>query len=159
MIWKSKAGKKLPIAVARELIKTGRTEKQVTGFKGRSGKSFRAKLALQQADDGKWRVEFDEPWAKEGAKPPEQEEAATASAAEDAGSRGALPAAQRSSAGHRLASVPPGRPASRRPPPAPSADAAHARPRPRELRQGRRGARRVRARRPRGAAARRADGG
>jgi DNA topoisomerase-3 len=71
VIWKSKAGKNLPIAVARELIKTGRTEKQVTGFKGRSGKSFRAKLALQQSEDGKWRVEFDEPWAKEGAKPPD----------------------------------------------------------------------------------------
>ncbi len=71
VIWKSKAGKQLPIAVARELIKTGRTEKAVTGFKGRSGKSFRARLALQQSEDGKWRVEFDEPWAKEGAKPPE----------------------------------------------------------------------------------------
>jgi DNA topoisomerase-3 len=70
VIWKSKAGKQLPISVARELIKTGRTEKAVTGFKGRSGKSFRARLALQQAEDGKWRVEFDEPWAKEGAKPP-----------------------------------------------------------------------------------------
>jgi DNA topoisomerase-3 len=68
VIWKSKAGKNLPIVVARELIKTGRTAKQVTGFKGRSGKSFRAKLALQQTEDGKWRVEFDEPWAKEGAK-------------------------------------------------------------------------------------------
>ena len=54
---------------------TGRTAKQVTGFKGRSGKSFRAKLALQQSEDGKWRVEFDEPWAKEGAKPPEEEPA------------------------------------------------------------------------------------
>ena len=73
VIWKSKAGKNLPIAVARELIKTGRTEKPVTGFKGRSGKSFRARLALQQNADGKWRVEFDEPWAKEGAKPPEVE--------------------------------------------------------------------------------------
>ena len=73
MIWKSKAGKQLPVAVARELIKTGRTEKPVTGFKGRSGKSFRARLALQQTEDGKWRVEFDEPWAKEGAKPPEAE--------------------------------------------------------------------------------------
>ncbi len=73
VIWKSKAGKQLPIAVARELIKTGRTEKPVTGFKGRSGKSFRARLALQQSEDGKWRVEFDEPWAKEGAKPPEAE--------------------------------------------------------------------------------------
>jgi DNA topoisomerase-3 len=75
VIWKSKAGKQLPIAVARELIKTGRTEKPVTGFKGRSGKSFRARLALQQTEDGKWRVEFDEPWAREGAKPPESEEA------------------------------------------------------------------------------------
>jgi DNA topoisomerase-3 len=72
VIWKSKAAKTLPVAVARELIKTGRTEKPVTGFKGRSGKSFRARLALQQTEDGKWRVEFDEPWAKEGAKPPEQ---------------------------------------------------------------------------------------
>jgi DNA topoisomerase III len=73
VIWKAKAGKQLPVAVAKELIKTGRTEKPVTGFKGRSGKSFRARLALQQSEDGKWRVEFDEPWAKEGAKPPEAE--------------------------------------------------------------------------------------
>jgi DNA topoisomerase-3 len=73
VIWKSKTGKQLPIAVARELIKTGRTEKPVTGFKGRSGKSFRSRLALQQSEEGKWRVEFDEPWAKEGAKPPEAE--------------------------------------------------------------------------------------
>jgi DNA topoisomerase-3 len=78
VIWKSKAGKQLPITVARELIKTGRTSKPVAGFKGRSGKSFRARLALQQTDDGKWRVEFDEPWAKEGAKPPETEEGAEA---------------------------------------------------------------------------------
>ncbi|HEX8087099.1 MAG TPA: DNA topoisomerase 3 [Solirubrobacteraceae bacterium] len=75
VIWKSKAGKTLPIAVAKELIATGRTVKPVTGFKGRSGKSFRAKLALQQSEEGKWRVEFDEPWAKEGAKPPEEEPA------------------------------------------------------------------------------------
>jgi DNA topoisomerase-3 len=78
VIWKSKAGKQLPVSVARELIATGRTAKPVSGFKGRSGRSFRAKLALQQAEDGKWRVEFDEPWAREGAKPPEQEEAAEA---------------------------------------------------------------------------------
>ncbi len=75
VIWKSKAGKQLPVAVARELIKAGRTEKPVTGFKGRSGKSFRARLELQQTEEGKWRVEFDEPWAKEGAKPPEAEDA------------------------------------------------------------------------------------
>ena len=74
VIWKAKAGKQLPVAVAKELIKTGRTEKAVTGFKGRSGKSFRARLALMQTEDGKWRVEFDEPWAKEGAKPPDAED-------------------------------------------------------------------------------------
>jgi DNA topoisomerase-3 len=74
VIWKAKAGKQLPLAVARELIKTGRTEKPVTGFKGRSGKSFRARLALVQTEEGKWRTEFDEPWAKEGVKPPEAEE-------------------------------------------------------------------------------------
>jgi DNA topoisomerase-3 len=74
VIWKSKTGKQLPLVVARELIKTGRTEKAVGGFKGRSGKSFRSRLALQQSEEGKWRVEFDEPWAKEGAKPPEAEE-------------------------------------------------------------------------------------
>ena len=74
VIWKSKAGKQLPVSVASELIKTGRTAKAVTGFKGRSGRSFRARLALQQSEDGKWRVEFDEPWAKEGAKPPDAEE-------------------------------------------------------------------------------------
>jgi DNA topoisomerase-3 len=78
VIWKGKAGKQLPAAVARELIQSGRTAKPVTGFKGRSGRSFRARLALVQSEEGKWRVEFDEPWAKEGAKPPEQEEAAAA---------------------------------------------------------------------------------
>jgi DNA topoisomerase III len=73
VIWKSKAGKQLPLAVARELIKTGYTAQAVTGFRGRSGRSFRAHLALGQTEEGKWRVEFDELWAKEGAKPPEAE--------------------------------------------------------------------------------------
>jgi DNA topoisomerase III len=73
VIWKSKAGKQLPAAVAKELIKTGYTARQVTGFKGRSGRSFRAHLALSQTDEGKWRVEFNEQWAKEGAKPPDAE--------------------------------------------------------------------------------------
>jgi DNA topoisomerase III len=77
VIWKSKAGKQLPAAVARELIAKGFTARPVTGFKGRSGRSFRAKLALEQSEEeGRWRVEFDEPWAKEGAKPPETAEAA-----------------------------------------------------------------------------------
>ncbi|MEA2297556.1 MAG: topoisomerase [Solirubrobacteraceae bacterium] len=91
VIWKGKAGKQLPLVVARELISTGRTEKPVTGFKGRSGRSFRARLALMQTEDGKWRTEFDEPWAREGAKPPEVEgegegglDAAAAAAAADA---------------------------------------------------------------------------
>ena len=73
VIWKSKASKTLPIAIARELIKTGYTARAVSGFKGRSGRSFRAHLAMSQTEDGKWRVEFDEAWAKEGAKPPEAE--------------------------------------------------------------------------------------
>jgi DNA topoisomerase-3 len=82
VIWKAKAGKQLPLAIAKELIKTGRTARPVTGFKGRSGKSFRARLALQQNDEGRWRVEFDEPWARDGAKPPEAEEPQEAAAAQ-----------------------------------------------------------------------------
>ena len=83
VIWKRKAGKSLPVSVAKELIESlrqsrergedpgvGRTAKQVTGFRGRSGRTFRAKLRLEQSEDGKWRVEFDEDWAKE--PPPEQ---------------------------------------------------------------------------------------
>jgi DNA topoisomerase-3 len=73
VIWKAKAGKTLPLAIAKELIRKGYTAQVVTGFRGRSGRSFRAHLALQQTEDGKWRVEFDEPWAREGAKPPEAE--------------------------------------------------------------------------------------
>jgi DNA topoisomerase-3 len=89
VIWKSKASKTLPMAVAKELIATGRTAKPVTGFKGRSGRSFRARLALQQGEDGKWRVEFDEPWAREGAK---VDPAAEADAAEQPAAAGAAAA-------------------------------------------------------------------
>jgi len=78
VIWKSKAGKTLTAAIVRELIRTGRTERPVTGFRSRAGRSFRARLALEQADEGRWRVEFDEPWAREGAKPPEAESDGTA---------------------------------------------------------------------------------
>ncbi len=98
VIWKAKAGKQLPVAIAKELIRTGRTERPVTGFKGRSGKSFRARLALAQNDEGRWRTEFDEPWAREGAKPPEAEDAqaqAQAQAAErDGDAAEATPAEQ-----------------------------------------------------------------
>jgi DNA topoisomerase-3 len=89
VIWKAKAGKTLPLAIARELIKTGHTAQAVTGFRGRSGRSFRAHLALQQTEEGKWRVEFDELWAKEGAKPPEAEADAVAEGAEAVGERSA----------------------------------------------------------------------
>jgi DNA topoisomerase III len=65
VIWKRKAGKSLPVSVVKELMARGKTEKPVTGFKGRSGRTFRAKLALHRSDEGKWRVEFDEDWAKE----------------------------------------------------------------------------------------------
>jgi DNA topoisomerase-3 len=82
VIWKKKAGKILPVSVVKELMATGKTEKQVTGFRGRSGRTFRAKLKLEQGDDGKWRVEFDEDWAKEPrAKPPETESEETPTAA------------------------------------------------------------------------------
>jgi DNA topoisomerase-3 len=85
VIWKGKAGKQLNAPIARELIQAGFTEKAVAGFKGRSGRSFRARLALQQGEDGKWRVEFDEPWAREGAKPPEEGEAQAAAATAGSG--------------------------------------------------------------------------
>jgi DNA topoisomerase-3 len=91
VIWKKKANKNLPVSVAKELMQSlaearergddppiGRTAKQVTGFKGRSGRSFRAKLKIEPRDDapGKWKVEFDEEWAT--APPKEREEAAAA---------------------------------------------------------------------------------
>jgi DNA topoisomerase-3 len=67
VIWKKKANKILPVSVVRELMETKKTAKAVTGFRGRSGRTFSAKLALEQSEDGKWRVEFDEDWARNGA--------------------------------------------------------------------------------------------
>jgi DNA topoisomerase-3 len=96
VIWKSKAGKQLPAAIARELIKTGYTNRPVTGFRGRSGRTFRAHLALQQTADGRWRVEFNEKWAKEGAKPPDHETApAAAEGAAETAADGAAQAEER----------------------------------------------------------------
>ncbi len=74
VIWKKKAGKTLPVSVVKELMAKGRTEKQVTGFRGRSGRTFRAKLRLEQNDEGKWRVEFDEEWANQAQTPPPEPE-------------------------------------------------------------------------------------
>lgn len=85
VIWKGKASKQLTAPIVRELVQTGRTAKQVTGFKGRSGRPFRAKLMLQQSDEGKWRVEFDEAWARDGARTPAPEVAEAADAAAAAG--------------------------------------------------------------------------
>jgi len=55
---------------------TGRTEKQVTGFRGRSGRTFRAKLKIAPREDaeGRWKVEFDEQWAT--GEPPKAAEGA-----------------------------------------------------------------------------------
>jgi DNA topoisomerase-3 len=86
VIWKKKANKNLPVSVAKELMQKlresiergdeppiGRTEKQVPGFRGRSGRTFRAKLKIEPREDapGKWKVDFDEEWAK--GEPPKQQ--------------------------------------------------------------------------------------
>jgi len=94
VIWKRKAGKSLPVSVAKELIESlrrsreagedpgvGRTEKAVTGFRSRAGRTFRAKLRLEQTDEGKWRVDFDEDWAKEPPAGEAEEERAEKDAA------------------------------------------------------------------------------
>src|SRR5436190_13849184 len=88
VIWKNKAGKTLTATVVKELTESlresiargdqppvGRTKGQVTGFRGRSGRSFRAKLKLEQSEEGKWRVDFDEDWAQgpRGTPPAEDE--------------------------------------------------------------------------------------
>jgi DNA topoisomerase-3 len=97
VIWKNKAGKTLPPSVVKELVESlresrergedpgvGKTKAQVTGFRGRSGRTFRAKLELKQNEEGKWRVDFDEDWAREPRpKPPEEEEGAAAAAAQE----------------------------------------------------------------------------
>ena len=104
MIWKRKAGKSLPVSVAKELIESlrasrergedpgvGRTAKPVTGFKGRSGRSFRAKLKIVPADEGKWRVDFDEEWATSPRARPPAEEGSGGDGSAEAGQDGAAP--------------------------------------------------------------------
>jgi DNA topoisomerase-3 len=100
VIWKRKAGKSLPVSVAKELIESlrasresgedpgvGRTAKAVTGFRSRAGRTFRAKLRLEQDAEGKWRVEFDEEWAKEPPKGESEEERAEAEVQSDDGAQ------------------------------------------------------------------------
>jgi DNA topoisomerase III len=102
VIWKQKARKNLPVSVAKELMQSlkearergddppvGRTAKQVPGFKGRSGRSFRAKLKIEPREDapGRWKVEFDEEWAT--APPKEREDAAVAASGDEDAPAGA----------------------------------------------------------------------
>jgi DNA topoisomerase III len=106
VIWKRKAGKSLPVSVATELIESlrasrergedpgvGRTEKQVTGFRGRSGRTFRAKLKLEQVEEGKWRVDFDEEWARQRRDEAPSEESGDGAAQAGASGDGAKSAA------------------------------------------------------------------
>ncbi len=113
VIWKKKAGKNLPVAVAKELMASlkaalergdeppiGRTEKQVTGFRGRSGRSFRAKLRIEPRGEehpGRWKVEFDEEWADRPRAEPseEQAEASTAQSTDATAAAAVLAAAER----------------------------------------------------------------
>src|SRR5947199_4955515 len=99
VIWKRKAGKILPVSVVKELMATGKTAKPVTGFRGRSGRTFRAKLKLEQNEEGKWRVEFDEDWAREPRAQPPAEEGAAADG-DGAASTDAEPAASRDRSAH-----------------------------------------------------------
>jgi DNA topoisomerase-3 len=46
-----------------------------------------------QNEEGRWRAEFDEPWAREGAKPPEAEEPEQAALAPDGAATDAVAAA------------------------------------------------------------------
>jgi DNA topoisomerase-3 len=115
VIWKKKAGKSLPVSVAKELIESlresrergedpgvGRTAKQVTGFRGRSGRTFRAKLKLEQDDEGKWRVDFDEEWATAPrAQPPAEGDGEDGAKAEDEDDAEAKPAAAGKANGRR----------------------------------------------------------
>jgi DNA topoisomerase-3 len=109
VIWKQKAGKTLQASVVKELIESlrasreagedpgvGRTKAQITGFRGRSGRTFRAKLKLEQNEEGRWRVDFDEEWAQgPSATPPPEEDAGPAAAEQaPAGADGAPSAEQ-----------------------------------------------------------------
>ncbi len=67
----------------------------MTGFRGRSGRSFNAKLELVQNEEGKWRVEFDEEWARQPRPTPPDEETIPAADAADANGADPAPARRR----------------------------------------------------------------
>jgi DNA topoisomerase-3 len=93
VIWKNKAGKTLTPVIVKELMANRKTEKAVTGFRGRSGRGFSAKLALVQNEEGKWRVEFDEEWARQPRPTPPDEETIPAAETATAPANGAEAAA------------------------------------------------------------------
>ena len=95
VIWKNKAGKTLTPTIVKELMEKRRTEKAVTGFRGRSGRAFSAKLELVQNEEGKWRVEFDEEWARQPRPTPPDEETIPAPDPGAADANGADPAPAR----------------------------------------------------------------
>jgi DNA topoisomerase-3 len=64
VIWKKVAGKNLSLDTIRELLENKRTEEAIQGFRGKKGRTFRARLKLEKVD-GKWSVAFDEDWARE----------------------------------------------------------------------------------------------
>jgi len=82
VIWKEKSGKTLTPTTAKELMEKGRTEKPIA-FKSRAGRTFRAKLKLEQNEEGKWRVDFDEEWAQQPWEPPAGDEAAAEASVAD----------------------------------------------------------------------------
>ena len=90
VIWKSKAGKQLPVSVARELIKTGRTEKAGDRLQGPLGQELprpprpaaergrqvasRVRRALGQG--GRQAARAEEPQERQSGRPRSQPEAA-----------------------------------------------------------------------------------
>jgi DNA topoisomerase III len=71
VIWKRVAGRTITPELARQLLEDRKTKEVVSGFKSRAGKSFRARLVLNDED----KVEFDFPGPRRGAKEPEAEPA------------------------------------------------------------------------------------
>ncbi len=69
VIWKKVAGRTLTPEIARQLLQDGRTREVISGFRSRAGKSFRARLVLNE--EGK--VEFDFPPRPERGKKDEEE--------------------------------------------------------------------------------------
>ena len=108
VIWKKKAGKNLPVAVAqgadREPARPRASAARTRAWAGPRSRS-RASAAApgapsapssgsSRSEEGKWRVEFDEEWAKEPPKGEAEEERAEAEAAAGKEGNGATPPAE-----------------------------------------------------------------